>query len=303
MRGLWRIQQWRIRSRERAALRRAERAVARFPRIRDRRPHGLAHSLIVSLTSYPARYPTLAKTLKSLLDQDVAADRTVLWVAHDDLAALPAEVRALEAYGLEIQACADTRSFKKLIPALHAFPDASIVTADDDVYYRPGWLGDLVAAARADPGAIVAHRCHLALHDGDGIFRPYGAWRRATAEPADTGEGMLFPTGVGGVLYPPGALDPRVLDVASFQALCPRADDVWFFWMARLAGTRSRGLGMHSEPVAWDGSQEVALFHQNFVAGENDNQIAAMERHFGILSVAPGQDAICLVVAECLDQN
>lgn len=281
MRGLWRIRQWRKRSRERAAVRRAERAVARFPRVRGRRPHGLAYRLVVSLTSYPARYPTLAKTLKSLLDQDIAADRTILWLGHGDVAALPPEVRALEAHGLEIRACEDVRSFTKLIPALHAFPDAGIVTADDDIYYGPGWLAGLVAAARSRPGAIVAHRCHLAFRNPDGSFRPYGEWHMAAPARADTPDGLLFPTGVGGVLYPPGALDPRVLDAAIFRALCPRADDVWFFWMARLAGTEQHGLGSTAWTIAWDGSQDVALFHQNWLAGENDPQIAAMQDRFG----------------------
>jgi hypothetical protein len=282
MRGLWRWKAARARAQERRSLRQAERAVARFPRVRVRHPHGLPQPLIVSLTSYPARYPTLAKTLKSLLDQDVAADRTILWIAHDDLAALPAEVRALEAHGLEIRACEDMRSFKKLVPALRDFPGACIVTADDDVYYRPGWLGTLVAIAQAKPGAVVGYRCNLALRHADGSFRPYREWPMATSKSADTTDGLLFPTGVGGVLYPPGGFDPQVLDVAAFQALCPRADDVWFFWMARLAGTTLCGVGSPAPPIAWDGSQEVALLHQNW-QGENDAQIAAMERRFGVL--------------------
>jgi hypothetical protein len=44
-------------------------------------PHNLPGELIVSLTSYPDRFPTLHKTVRSLLSQDMLADRTILWVA------------------------------------------------------------------------------------------------------------------------------------------------------------------------------------------------------------------------------
>jgi hypothetical protein len=290
MRGLWRWKAARARAQERRSLRQAERAIARFPRVRVRHPHGLPQPLIVSLTSYPARYPTLAKTLKSLLDQDVAADRTILWLGHDDVASLPADVRALEAHGLEIRACEDMRSFTKLVPALQAHPEAAIVTADDDIYYPPEWLGGLVSDARNRPGMIVAHRCHMAFRNPDGSFRPYDEWTMATGEQADTVDGQLFPTGVGGVLYPPGAFDERVLDSVTFRSLCPRADDVWFFWMARLAGTEQRGTGMFKALVPWDGSQDVALFRQNWLLGDNDVQIIAMEKHFGLLTTALVKD-------------
>lgn len=295
MRGLWRIRRWRDRRRERRALRRAERAVARFPTIADRRPHGLRDPLIVSLTSYPARYPTLAKTLRSLLDQTVAADRTILWIAHDDMVTLPPDVRALTAHGLEIRACDDLRSFKKLVPALEAFPDAVIAIADDDVYYAPDWLAALVAGAHAHPGAVVAHRCHLALWHGDDGFRPYAEWPMASDARHDRSDALLFPTGVGGVLYPPRSLDARVTDAETFRALCPRADDVWFFWMTRLAGTPVRGLGSSGTTLAWDGSQEVALLHQNWLGGQNDVQIAAMMQRFGAPTPVKSEASISML--------
>lgn len=277
MRGLWRIQQWWRRSRERAALRQAERAVARFPRIRSRRPHGLPHPLIVSLTSYPARYPTLAKTLKSLLDQDVAADRTILWIAQGDAAALPQEVRALEAQGLEIRLCEDLRSFKKLIPALQAFPDAAIVTADDDVYYGRDWLGRLVAASDPSDPAILCHRAHIAEIESDGRFRSYWDWPKETEHRSDLDSGRrIFPTGVGGILYPPAALDDGVLDVDAFQRICPSADDIWFFWMGELRGTPQRRVEGRCVVVAWDGSQDVGLIQQNVFGHSNDRQLTAL---------------------------
>lgn len=292
--GLWRFRRLVARQAERRRLRQAEAAIRAFPAVKDRQPHGLASELVVSLTSYPPRFPFLAATLKSVLDQTVAAERTVLWVAAADEALLPAEVQALESHGLTIRACEDLRSFKKLVPALAEWPAATIVTADDDVYYAPDWLASLVERARDVPGAVVGGRVHRARIGEDGALPPYAEWELATALKAVTDpREILFPTGVGGVLYPPRALSSVVHDRALFEALCPNADDVWFFWMARLAGTPHVGIGSDSPPVPWDGSQDSALFHDNWLGGGNDPQIAAMERHFGRLpELAPDAGAV-----------
>lgn len=288
MLGLWRFRQF-LNKREQARLiRRAELAVAAVSTPAGPANHALPFQLVVSLTSYPARFPYLARTLRSLLDQAVRPDRLVLWIAEDDLSALPAEVTELAALGVDIRPCADLRSFKKLIPALAQWPEGAIVTADDDVYYPPDWLGGLVATARDHPGCVVAHRIHLARRDAEGRLAPYADWELASAatsaaRPSD----MLFPTGVGGILYPPGSLDPQVMDRDLFMALCPRADDVWFFWMARLAGTPHVGTGRDFRILPWAGSQDSALYLDNLLAGENDGQIAAMKKHFGPLPSLP----------------
>ena len=151
MKGLWRITRWLKRRKKRMMYAAAERAVAGFPRIREQRPHGLQNSVVVSLTSYPPRFPYLDKTIKSLLDQSVKADHTLLWIAVDDIEHLPEAVRSLTSHGLQIKTCEDIRSYKKIIPALEAFPEATIVTADDDVYYKPDWLEGLVELHKAHP--------------------------------------------------------------------------------------------------------------------------------------------------------
>lgn len=280
--GLWRLRVWRVRRRVAAQLRAGRAAVARFPTLAERRPHGLASPLVVTLTSYPPRFPTLALTLKSLLDQSVRADATILWIGREHAVALPADVRALTAHGLTIELCEDMRSFTKLVPALIAEPNATYVTADDDLYYPPDWLERLVVAAKAHPGDVIGARVHVALRQADGALRPYREWEMESAQIEDRApDRLIFPTGVGGVLYPPAALDPRVTDKARFLALCPRADDVWFFWMARLAGTRQRGLGDPRPLLNWDGTQEVGLLNDNLLNDGNDPQIAAMEAAFG----------------------
>ena len=59
------------------------------------RQHNLPRELIVSLTSYPRRYPTLDFTLRSLLDQVERPDRVILWLTDAEISCLPDAVRNL----------------------------------------------------------------------------------------------------------------------------------------------------------------------------------------------------------------
>ncbi len=241
------------------------------------RAHGLPRPLIVSLTSYPPRFATLAPTLHCLLMQDMRADRVVLWVAHADLPLLPGEVRALQSAGLQIETCDDTGSYKKLVPALERWPEAFIATADDDVFYPRTWLRELVAGYDASTRTIPCHRAHEIVLDQNAKPAPYARW--AFEAKTRTASALTFPTGVGGVLYPPGALHPDVTRAALFTELAPTSDDAWFYMMARRQGWRFHRISARRF-VSWPRSQAAALQHAN-VAGANDAQIARLVATFG----------------------
>lgn len=219
---------------------------------RNGKPHGLPTKLFVTVASYPPRFPTLALTLRALLDQTVQADGLLLWVPPGSAAQLPAEVRALEQFGLVInEAPEDLRSFNKIVHALKHYSDATLIIADDDTNYPGDWLEGLVEASRSLPGAIV---CNWAKHVSDA---PPPKWRTAT----DTAGGVLMAIGVGGVVYPPGSLHPDVTRSDIFGAICP-SDDIWLGWMAHLHGTPVRWSGRNGANwITWRHSQKVALWH------------------------------------------
>jgi hypothetical protein len=257
-------------------LREAERAVARF-RQPSGRPHNLPGELIVSLTSHPPRFPTLAKTLKSLLAQDVSADRTILWLDDKDVPELPGEVKELTSLGLEIRTCRNVRSYNKIVHTLLEFPDAYVATADDDLYYPPDWLGILVAGVIPGERVIVCRRTHKPL-GCDGDFGPYTQWQWEFITSGEVRDD-LFPTGGAGAIYPPRSLAPEVTDMDALTRLAPTADDVWLFCMAKRAGTKHRQVGGRFPLVNWDGSQEVGLEHINVLEG-NDRQLRAVWREY-----------------------
>jgi hypothetical protein len=243
------------------------------------RAHGLPGELIVSLTSYRPRFPTLAPTLKCLLSQNVRADRVVLWVSPDDEIHLPESVRCLTVRGLEIHTHKDIGPYTKIIPALKSFSNAFIVTADDDLYYGRVWLQSLVQNWRGDYHQIVCHRAHGIKLGPSGDPVPYRDWEFDVRGPTEST--MIFPTGVGGVLYPPGALAPEVMDEEKFLKLSPRADDVWLYFMGRRASAMYKKTPMKMRLVFWPGSQRVTRLQENLNENGNDQKIKNMIAVYG----------------------
>ena len=246
---------------------------------RNARRQAGATGVVVSLTSYPPRFGTLHLTLKSLLSQSVRPDRIVLWIAHGDMAQLPSTVTDLRTAGLEIVACDDLRSYKKMIPLLQQGETSAIVTADDDIYYWRDWLRQLVEARTPGRLEVVCHRMHRMQLDADGMPIPYNSWEFESANRESSP--LNFPTGIGGVLYPSGVFGPEVLNQNAFMALCPRGDDIWFWWMAGANGATFKRVPAHNHFHCWEGSQDVALWKDNVVGKYNDDQIAAMIAAYG----------------------
>lgn len=197
--------------------------------------------LVVSLTSFPARIKTVSYTIESVLEQDCKPDKVVLWLAEPQFPNgekdLPKRLLRLKKFGLEI--CwtkGDIRSYKKLIPALVAFPESVIVTIDDDVYYPPTWLGRLYTSYISSPEKIHCHRGNvMKFHNGQPA--PYNSWCYDYVNgPMSSLD--IVQTGVGGVLYPPHCLYKDVTDSEIFMSLAHDTDDLWFWAMAVLQGTQ-----------------------------------------------------------------
>ena len=262
--------------------RRGLEAIARYPRHPDAPKHGLPGRLIVSLTSYPPRYPWLHPTLLSLLDQTVSADLIVLWIAHDDYDQLPEEVIALQGDQLVIEKCEDLRNFKRLVPALDRYADAFIVFADDDMYYPDDWLERLANAFDPSDPTVVCYRGSRVEYTAEGKLASYRTWRNATDEKSEQPSTDLLPVNQAGVLYPPGSLLPEANDYSLIQMLSPTSDEAWLFFMWRFAGWRVRRVpGKFPAFAEWPGSQEEALWKMHR-GGRKDEHFQTLAKHYGI---------------------
>ena len=264
------------------ALRRAFGEMSRFPKHPEAPRHQLPSQLVVSLTSYPARFKTLGFTIRSLLDQTVKPDTIVLWVDHAAMASLPQSVTELEGPAFSVRPTDDLRSFTKIIPALIAYPDSFIAVADDDIHYPENWLKGLVDAYDPDDPTIVYHRGHRLAYLPDGSLAPYRSWRRNVRDKASLLPATnIMPTGVGGVLYPPGSLPPQTTDVFLFRQLSETCDDSWLYFMWRLTDwTAKRAPSAKPKLVIWPDTQEQSLrsFH---LGGMKDEHLRALSTAFG----------------------
>lgn len=235
--------------------------------------------LIISLTSYPPRFETLHLTLKSLLLQNLEFNQLVLWIAEKDKDLLPESILNLKSEGLVIKFCEDIRSYKKVIPALKEFPNAFIVTVDDDTYYWNSWLRELIENYQTDKSEIIGHRGHLIRCSSSGQLLPYNNWvyEGALSHPSP----LNFLTGVGGVMYPPNVLHEDVKNQKLFMELCPHADDVWLYWMARIKGTDIRRVKAKKRYFYfWPNTLQSGLASNNVFNNGNDQQINKLNSYY-----------------------
>lgn len=242
--------------------------------------HDLPAPLIVSLTSYALRFSTLPLTLKCLLSQTMKPDKILLWIAHEDKQYLTNDILKLQEVGLEIGYYQNIGPFTKIIPTLEAYPDHFIVTADDDAYYWPVWLEEMVLTWNGNINNIIAHRVHkIRLNEND-LPIEYNKWDFDSFNTQMTSP-LNFATGLAGVFYPPGTFHPDVLKRDMFLQLCPKADDVWLYWMSRLNGSMVRRTNTHNKTIPWPLSQKSNLFSENVKNKSNDKYIKAMIYEYG----------------------
>lgn len=226
--------------------------------------------LVVSLTTYGRRVRTVHLVIARMLGQTLPPDRVVLWVARSEfpgMASLPDRLRAIDDPRFEVRFVEDLNSHKKYFYALQAFPEAIVVTVDDDIDYPEMLLAGLVASYRRHPYAVSCARAHTVGVQADGMYRPYADWM-GTARIFNRPTMLAMPTSGAGLLYPPGCLPAEAFDIAAIRATCPTADDLWVKWWLLEAGVPCVHLPRLWRPRYLPGTQEESLYAHNRGNGE-----------------------------------
>ncbi|WP_078084531.1 hypothetical protein [Microbulbifer mangrovi] len=249
------------------------------------------HNIVVSLTSFDARIENVVYTIESIFQQWVKADAVVLWLSKAQFrdAELPESLVRQQQRGLQVFYVEDLGPYTKYFYAFDQFPDSLIITVDDDTLYPPDLIDQLYRAWLRQPAWIHCHRAHLMQLDSQGKLAPYGDWDSDWKWRDFGGETspLVFPTGVGGVLYFPGSLHPDAFAKEKFLKLCPKADDVWLKAMSLLQGTPCARL---PDSRDWSerfftvgGTQEVALRKENLRnRGGNDCKIREVFEYYDL---------------------
>lgn len=240
-----------------------------------------SEEVIVSLTSYGRRLDDVCYAIESIMQQTYKPNRIVLWLDKKDFEnSLPESLLMQQRRGLDIRVYEpDIRSYKKLIPSLKEFPNAAIITVDDDVMYDFDIVERLIKAYIADPKSVHACRIHQMTFNDQGEIRPYSQWNWCVNNLTE--ENRAFLTGVGGVLYPPNSLHLEVMQENIFKRICGTADDVWFTAMAIKNGTSICKVQTRSDRgedyILNHSIQDMGLYQINTLGEcKNDAQIKAV---------------------------
>lgn len=239
-------------------------------------------NMVLSMTTYPERMKDVHYAIFSILNQSIAPEKFILWLAREEFPNgekdISANVLQFKKYGLEIRFTDAIRSFKKIVPALREFSDHILVSADDDIYYPLDWLENMYNAYLSNPNYIYANRLHE-VKMLDGKICPYADWVKCITNYKPSK--LNFPTSVAGILYPPNVFDDEAINIERFTSLCPNQDDVWVWVMAILNNKTfvtfenaiNNDLVYVNPERELQISGESTLATSNLVGGGNDIQI------------------------------
>lgn len=246
-------------------------------------------NIVISFTTFQARIKAVDHMLRSLVAGTMLAEGIYLYIDQETKDLLEAEKGSFlnnlvkEGY-LHLRVVENTRSYKKLIYAIEEHPTKNIVICDDDVLYPDYWLADIVERHRQinQPKVIVGTRAHRITYNPDGTPSPYNGWEKEVkGEKALCTD--LFPTGTGGVLYPPGSMPPLTGNVELFRKYAPTNDDIWFWFCGLKNGCKFATTNRPFDPKDFSevpDSQSLSLFTVNVHQGGNDRQLKDSYEYF-----------------------
>lgn len=239
---------------------------------------------IVSLTSFPGRIADVWISIECLLRQTFKPDKIILWLAIEQFPdkKIPDSLKELEFRGLEVKFCEeDLRAHKKYYYALKNYPDANIITVDDDLYYDNFLLENIYLLHKKYPNNIVTNRAHKMRFDSNKQIEAYRKWSHNVS--SKDASHLLLATGGGGTLYPPNSLHVEVLNKEVFKKVCFLADDIWLKCMALMNGTKVvTNSKYNKDPLSIRNSQMEKLVSENVLSGGNDKQLRDVCAYYNI---------------------
>jgi hypothetical protein len=229
--------------------------------------------LIVSMTTKPDRIHKVWMVIESILRQKVKPDGIFLCLAREefgDESNLPRRLLALKKRGLQIIFVAENlRPHNKYFYAMSSFPKAAVLTIDDDKIYPYHLVGTLKLYRELYKGQICSVLTRRIEMNGS-LPEKYVHWNLVKGNL--TPSHALLNLGVGGVLYPPGALHKDLFDKEQLKNKALLTDDIWIKIMALRNDTKVASLaGLFKRPfLSLTGLGKEQLMLKNIQGGEND---------------------------------
>ncbi|MGM9604492.1 MAG: hypothetical protein ACI3XG_05460 [Faecousia sp.] len=232
--------------------------------------------LVISMTTFPARYDSAVLTLESILRQTMKPNKILLWLTAEEnpdrkvpQQFLPYESKGVQICFSDIHLMPHNKSFH----TAEMDADRYIITVDDDILYSEKLVERLYTTYRTQPAnTIVCELAHRIQLDASGIPKPYDQWdweSKGISGPSH----LLMAKGVGGVLYPPGFFRDGYFDINTIRKTCLFADDLWLKFQEILGDflvVKTKAYAKNVYPTS-KSSQRISLASKN--NGENRNNV------------------------------
>lgn len=251
-------------------------ATANNPKYKLESSRTAGNRIIVSLTSFPKRLPTLHLVIETLLRQTVKPDMIILHLTKSqikDINLLPDKLKSLTKRGLHIKLCPDEiRSHTKYYYAFRNFPEETVITVDDDLFYRSDLIEHLLRNANMHKRAVIANWTKEIIAGK----QKYTEWPDSHTVTSPKRNRLIL--GVGGVLYPPNSVHEDIFNIQNITSLSLTADDVWITSMLLKKGTSIyySGYDYHYLPVNIKNNE--TLISGNYV--RNQQCIDAINKYY-----------------------
>jgi len=234
---------------------------------------------VVSLTSHPARFSTLASSLDSIRSQRLRPKKIYLNIAKSDISLLPKEIKDLEiSEAITINACNDLGPGKKLIPTLLVEPTLPIIVFDDDLFLESDLTLKLMIQHHLTPHCIIATRVHKVKFDNDGKFLPYEKWIK-NFNAASGPDLDLFPTSGAGTLYKREFFHADVIKEDDYKELSFHTDDLWWYFQSKRVNTKTKKLSGFSFLDYIEGTQSGGLWQTGNQERNDQNLIKLVNKY------------------------
>lgn len=242
--------------------------------------------VIISLTTIPGRIDSVWVTIESLLRQDCKPDGVILWLSQEEFRGkdIPVKLQRQIKRELKIKYCKDIKSYKKLIFTAQEYPDAYIITADDDIIYSEKMVKTLLKEYKKNPGCIICTRSHKIMQR-QGRVLPYYRWekyeRRKVIDSAPS-YSNFFTSGAG-TLIPVFRMNKVMLNEKAFMKLAPTADDVWLnfvAWGSKIKTVNAKGV--LGNIISNRENSNNGLYIENVLKQKNDIQIEKVLKYLNI---------------------
>ncbi|MDO4955805.1 MAG: hypothetical protein Q4E60_02140 [Bacteroidales bacterium] len=240
--------------------------------------------VVVSLTTHGYRIYEASLAIESIMQGTVLPNRIILWLDENTKAdPIPQGLKNHQTRGLEIRYTRDIKAYTKLLPAIKAFPEATIVTIDDDIFYPADTLELLLRGHAEHPASICSHFVKQLQAKGNklkSILRLQGVSHTDEKH-------KYFLEGFASALYPPHCFSNELFNEEVFMKLTPYADDVWYNVLAIKENVPIFYPDYHYRYFPYcdnENGYDISLkqYNNNPKDCKNDQQFAATLKHYNL---------------------